>query len=287
MSRLETMMRPLLAVLLVACGSKSALDSVPMTSVATDKKLNALAPAEMKQLCQDMQAFKTRSKVSDQDNVNLGCNAQALFTSTRSQATDDAALRAECAKTVQECRAKNIKIPEAKDIDCNDTKFSAEMTGCDATVGELVDCVTEMNAQLRKFATDDVCSQLKAGDKEVTGRILDKLAKSPRCEAMQAKCKKPAPPAQVGSGSGSGSDARLPPASILLAKLEDFRTRMCACKDVACATEIHAAFSTWSAQMPNPGDQKYDAATTQKLTDSAQAYMQCTTKLLGDKAMTK
>jgi hypothetical protein len=274
-------MRALFVVLLLGCGSKSALDQVPLTSVESDKKLDKLAPADMKQLCQDMQAFKTKNKASDEDNLKLGCNAQALIMAARSKATDDAAIRAECTKTLQECRAKNNKIPDAKDIDCNDTKFSAEMGSCDATVGELVDCLTDMNKQLKQFAAEDVCSQLKANDKVLVGKLLEKLSKTPRCDAMQAKCKPPTPP-KVGGGSGSG----MPSPQILLAKLDDFRSRMCACKDAACATEIHREFTTWGTSMPNPGDQKYDAATQKTLTDAAQAYLTCTTKLLGDRVMT-
>jgi hypothetical protein len=254
-------------VALVGCGGDK------LTSVSLDKKLAELSADDMKKLCEDMKAHKAKKVVSDEENTKIGCNAQVIFSLARSEAKDDDALRAECKKTRDTCMEKKEKMPD-KDIDCSDSKFTDQMSGCDATVGQMVDCVTDMAAVMKKFASEDTCATMKVGDKDRAMAVLDKM-KSPKCEVME-KCGKKGgkKSAKAGGGNTQAKEA--------LVKVEGFKTQMCECKDKACADGVNTAMTKWATEMAKQAnnDDKPDADIAKKMTDVMGAYTECMTKLL-------
>jgi hypothetical protein len=262
----------LIGVVGIGCGGDK------ITSVTESKKLSELSGDDMKQLCEDMKVYKTKKKVSDEENIKISCNAQAVMTVAKSEAKDDAALRAECKKVLDACLAKKDKMPDATEIDCNDKKFSGEMSACDATVGELTECVNDMNGVLKKFATEDACGMLKVGDKDGLGAFFDRM-KSPKCDAMETKCK--AGKARADK-SGGGGDAL---AQEALTKVDGFRDQMCACKDKDCATKVSDAMTKWGNEMASKvGKEKPEIAIAKKMGESVTKFTECMTKLMMDAA---
>jgi len=263
-------MRTLVLIFLVGCGGDK------LTSIAESKKLSELSPDDMKKLCEDMKTYRAKKKVTD-DPIKISCNAEAVMTVARSDAKDDAALRAECKKAVETCLAKMEKIPAPKDLDCNDKKFSAEMSRCDATVGEFVGCVDDINAVMKKkFASDAACGQLKADEKD---GIFDRM-KIPKCDALE-KCKNlwGVFSNKEGGMSGDGGDSAFKEA---LAKFGEFKTQMCECKDKACGNAVSEAMTKWGTEPAKTAskDSRPDAATAKKISDTMAAYTECMTKVM-------
>jgi len=67
--------------------------------------------------------------------------------------------------------------------------------------------------------------------------------------------------------------------AFVLARLADYRDRMCACRDVPCAESVQADLSRWSAALGDKGADPTRAQATQ-LAELATAYGTCLTKIL-------
>jgi hypothetical protein len=273
-------MRALLyVVILAACGGGggSALDDKhdKLTSLADTKKMGELSKVEKKQLCEDFKAYQKKTKPSEDETLRMACNAKAALSTMSSEAKDDAGIQAACKKERDACIAKKEKAEE-KELDCASEDFLGKMGECkDLTVAEITDCVKDMSTVMKKFSTEDLCSTVKAGDKETVTRIFEKM-KSSKCELLETKC-------QAGAGSGGQMDDKL--AEEALVKVKEYSAKMCACKDKGCATQISEAMNKWGEEMaaknPNvrPGPEM-----TKKLTEAATEYAACMSKLVAEEA---
>ncbi len=263
---------------LAACGSKGGGDK--LTSLGDTKKMGELSKEEKKQLCEDFKAYQKKTKPSDEETLKMACNAKAAISTMSSPATDDVGVQAACKKELESCIAKKEK-SEEKELDCSSEDFLGKMGECkEITVGEITDCVKDMASVMKKFAGEDLCSGMKAGDKDAITKIFDKM-KSTRCEALETKCKgtdKAADPANAGGGQ---MDDKL--AEEALVKVKEYTGKMCACKDKACASEVSGAMNKWGEEMAakNP-NVKPSPAMTKKLTDAATEYAACMTKLVAE-----
>jgi len=68
-----------------------------------------------------------------------------------------------------------------------------------------------------------------------------------------------------------------------LAKMAELSTRMCECKDKACADHVQIAMTKWGEEMakdPAVRDYKPDESVMKQMTDLAMRYSECMTKLL-------
>jgi len=278
-------MRALLyVVVLAACGGGggSALDdrNDKLTSLGDTKKMGELTKEQKKQLCEDFKAYQKKTKPSDAETLKMACNAKAAISTMSSEAKDDASVQAACKKELEACIAKKEK-SEEKELDCSSEDFLGKMGECkELTVGEISDCVQDMSSVMKKFATEDLCSGMKAGDQDAITRIFDKM-KSTRCEALETKCKGSDTAGPTNAGGGGQMDDKV--AEEALAKVKEYTVKMCACKDKACATDVSGAMNKWGEDMAakNP-NVKPSPAMTKKLTDAATEYAACMTKLVAD-----
>ncbi|HEY4057593.1 MAG TPA: hypothetical protein VGM39_13335 [Kofleriaceae bacterium] len=93
--------------------------------------------------------------------------------------------------------------------------------------------------------------------------------------------------ASGGSGSAVGSAAATPnDPKIVVAQVTEFKDKMCACKDPACATKVNDAYSKWGTDisqkmLSDPNPPKTDEATAKQMTEVAMAYGDCMTKAYG------
>lgn len=69
-----------------------------------------------------------------------------------------------------------------------------------------------------------------------------------------------------------------------MAKMEEFSTEMCKCKDKACADKVQEGMTKWSTDMAAKGgakkDEKPDEASMKKMTEIGQKYAECMTKAM-------
>ena len=72
-------------------------------------------------------------------------------------------------------------------------------------------------------------------------------------------------------------------AACWIAAVEDFEQRLCACKDVQCAEQIHEAFTSWNQERERSGEPAgLDAPNLEQMQaigDATEEYKTCYSKL--------
>jgi len=238
-------MRGLALILLIACNKEpSVLDDnkgggQPLTTLAATRTMGQLTPAETKQLCEDFKAFQKRTKPSDDEARRMTCQAEAAVTTLAGSGAEPA-LRAECKKQFDECIAKREKPPEPE-LDCNSPEFLGQMGMCkELTIGEVSDCVQDLTVVMKKLSAEDLCGTLKiTAGTPPTMEIFEKM-KSAKCVVIETKCQD-----KAGSGHAMAPDLE----NKTLAALSDFKGKMCACKDKACAETVRQDMNRWGEKM--------------------------------------
>lgn len=275
-------MRGLVLILLVACGGRdttSLLDDKEsgggtLTTIAPTRTMGELSTNETKQLCEDFKAFQKRSKPSDDEGLRMTCQAQAAV-QTLAGSGDDASLRAACKKELDACIARKDK-PQEPELDCSNPEFLGQMGVCkELTVGEISACVQDLAGVMKKLAATDLCGTLTiTPGKPPTDEILSKV-KSEKCAVLETKCAD-----KPGAGHGSASPDL---EQKTLAALSDFKGKMCACKDKACADSVRQQMNTWGEQLASKHPEfRPSPDTAKRLAEITNDYMNCMLKLAGD-----
>jgi hypothetical protein len=180
-------------LLLAACSDK-------VTSLDGAKRLSDLQPAEARQLCEDVHAYRLKRALSAADLVKVGCRMQAVTSASySSDAKDDTGQRASCRKAFEKCVAADEKLDIKTNADC-DRDGLAELSKCnDVTVAELTACVEETIAMTKSLVDRDACEDV-TGSSSLT--IVTKLTTGPSCAGIAARCR---------GASTAGESSQAPP----------------------------------------------------------------------------
>jgi len=268
-------MRRHVLIFLVACGSSGGSGgSDKLSAIPETKTMGDLTDIEKKQLCEDFKAYQKTTKPSGDETLRMTCQAKAAMSMMSNDAKDDAALRGACKKQLDDCIAKKEQMAEPE-LDCANPEFLGKMSECkQLTIGEITECVKDMAGLVKKLASDDLCAAMSATDKMAVMKIFDKL-KSPKCEALEAKCSKPA------AATGGPASEKLEKDTI--AAIAGFKAKMCGCADKACAEVVRADMTTWGEKMAQEHSnfQPSPAASTQ-ITGLVNDYTNCMLKIAGE-----
>jgi hypothetical protein len=147
------------------------------TGVSGDKPLSDLTPAEVEQLCDDLDAYYTNSSVTS-DLQELSCRFAGLFGAAFAGAESDEAVQAVCQMAYDSCQAE----PSESTWECGPA--SGE---CTATVSELMACTKDsaegLNQAKEQFPE---CSELTLDDLEAAPSAEG--AEPTSCTTFQMKC---------------------------------------------------------------------------------------------------
>ncbi len=279
-------MRFLLAlVVILGCGSGDK-----MSSISESKTLQSLSKDEAKQYCKDMSEYR-KKKMSKEANVKLACSGQAIASVMSGDFKDDAAVRAGCKKSLDDCLAKPPADAD-KDLDCESANVLDEMAKCaDLTVGDMNGCAGEMQELLQKAATADPCATLTEKDRmKAITTFMDGL-RGPKCDLIDTKCKGDKKNRKGGGDPdgtgktdpethdvGMASDTDMAEA---MTKMESFEKDMCDCKTKDCALGVQTAMAVWGKEMAKKAkDQKPSKAFAEKATKVMTHFGECMSSAL-------
>ena len=97
--------------------------------------------------------------------------------------------------------------------------------------------------------------------KETQKKLEDSLEELEKCQL------------KIGGGGGGGDEGK---AGEAMAKMTEFKDKMCACKDKACADGVQHAMMDWSTgAMKDAANMKLSPDDTKKMTDVAKAMSEC------------
>lgn len=167
-------------------GSSSSGGGNFSTSVPGDKELGELTPAEVEQLCDDLEQFTEDLDVAAASQ-EFSCRATGLFAGLSDPQSDET-VQAACKVAYDECMASP---PEPT----TPGECSAPDASCTATVDEFEACMSDAKATFDELATAlPSCEELSLAD---LGSLGGEQPMSPAsCTTFQEKC--PSGPAVPG-----------------------------------------------------------------------------------------
>lgn len=157
-------------------------------------------------------------------------------------------------------------MPEPE-LDCSSPEFLGKMSECkQLTIAEITGCVKDMAGVMKKLAAENLCAGMTVADKTAPMKIFDKM-KSDKCTALEDKCKAAN---QVGAKPAAQVEKEA------IAALTDFRSRMCACKDKACAEPIRLEMNAWGDKMAKESSEfQPSEAVAKQVTQLVTDYSNC------------
>lgn len=163
-------------------GNTGGTSSVPgggdfATSVPGSKPLGDLTPAEVDQLCDDLDAFYSSSGVAS-DLEEFSCRLGGIIAAAFTGAETDEAAQAACQSAYDSCMAE----PAETTSECGEASAT-----CTATVAELAACTND-SRQFFRDATDELpaCSELTVDD--LAGGPGEESMAPPSCTTFEMKC---------------------------------------------------------------------------------------------------
>lgn len=162
-----------------SAGSASQSGGGLDTGLPGDKPLSSLTDDELAALCDKFDDFYSTGKVADalQD---FNCGFAGLFAAAFSGADSDAAVRAACKATYDECAAA----PSETTSTCNEPSGT-----CTATVAELEACANDSGKALEQVASAfPSCAELTLTDLMGMGDDTEMLENPVSCAILETKC---------------------------------------------------------------------------------------------------
>ncbi|HMA96371.1 MAG TPA: hypothetical protein VKP30_26980 [Polyangiaceae bacterium] len=188
-----------LCLLAVACGgddddggakANSNSGAGPNSGLASDRLMSSLTDAEIVQISnavdtytsQQMSAQLTTQQLCDQGSVMLSM----LGMSGETQPTTDAELRQACASLSQQCMSDPSGTSETT---TEETVTKADLTDCNATVGEYQVCMRDTTAaSISWMKSFPKCADLKLDSLATTMSSIPELASPASCQTLAQKC---------------------------------------------------------------------------------------------------
>ncbi|HKU38801.1 MAG TPA: hypothetical protein VJR89_11660 [Polyangiales bacterium] len=187
-------------LLIASCGGDD--DGGVSSGLPPDEKLSALDGADAKKLCSSM-AEGVNGVVSADDRERIACTVLAAPLSVTMSGSEIKGDVAKCKMLVDKCLSgdeisdedPSFELPETfidEKAECTESKASAKLESCDATVSEFESCADGLIGALQDQLAILDCETLKDPKKLLEGNDDEdnplEIDKQPACKALVAKC---------------------------------------------------------------------------------------------------
>ena len=176
----------------VACtsstdGSGGGSGPGAVSDVDSSKAVNNLSDSEVKEYCEDGKRY-SEAQLAGIDLKKIGCGISAQLLASYG-AENDADAQAKCRTQFDECMKQPTENTGAdagaQEDDC--AAFKEQVANCNATVGEVNQCVADQTAALKALSAKDFCAEAKAMSND-TPPNTTAFQPPASCKAIQSKC---------------------------------------------------------------------------------------------------